>query len=163
MSTVTQFLTPEEAHLDSSGALFIPRGLLGGGVLAFEDAADKQGFWKLSTLGYASGNLTIKIHWYADTATSGDVRWGAALAAITPDADTQDVETKTLATEQTFDDTHLGTTAHRLHTATITLSNLDSLADGDAAWLRIRRVGSNGADTMTGDAMLERVTVSYTT
>jgi hypothetical protein len=129
--------------------------------LAFDAAADEAAFWKLRALNYGSGNLTLDLDWYADTASSGVVRWGAAIAAITPDTDTQDVETDGLATENTVDDTHLGTTNQRLHRATVTISNLDSIAAGDDVFIRIRRVGSNAADTMTGDAMLLLATLSY--
>lgn len=131
-------------------------------VLSFDAAADEAVCWRFSAVGYTSGNLTVDVEWYADTASSGDVVWGAALCVVTPDADTQDVETDAFATENTVTDTHLGTTGQRLHRATITVSNLDSLAADDAVELRIRRVGSNGSDTMTGDANLTLVRVAYT-
>jgi hypothetical protein len=46
--------------------------------------------------------------------------------------------------------------------ATLTLSNIDSLADGDVCILRVKRLGSDGADTMSGDAYLERLTLAWT-
>jgi len=110
---------------------------------------------------YGSGNLTVKLRWFADTATSGDVVWGAAIAAITPETDSQDIETDSLATENTVTDSHLGTTAQRLMEASITVSNLDSLAAADYLSLRIRRIGTNGSDTMSGDAQLAGVVVEY--
>jgi len=131
-------------------------------VLWFDAAADEAAFWRFRVPGYTSGNLTLEILWEADTASSGDVVWGAAIAAITPNTDTQDVETDALATENTATDTHLGTTGQRLHSISITISNLDSLADGDEVALRIRRVGSSGSDTMTGDAGLISAQLSYT-
>lgn len=129
--------------------------------LGYDAAADEAAFWSLPATAYGSGNLTLTIFWYADTATSGVVRWGGCIAAITANTDTQDVETKAFATETTFDDTHLATTGQRLHSADVTISNLDAIAVGDSVWLRIRRIGSNAADTMTGDAILTMATLSY--
>lgn len=129
--------------------------------LAFDAAADETTYWRIRMWRYGSGNITIDLDWYADTATSGNVVWGAAIAAITPDTDSQDVETKAFATENTVTDSHLGTTGQRLHRAQITVSNLDSVAADDMVWLRIRRIGSNGSDTMSGDAILTNPHVSY--
>ena len=164
MATVYRELHPESAQFQTST---FPQLVKVAGTnfpvssLAYDAAADEAAFWKLRALNYGSGNLTLDIDWYADTASTNVVRWGAAIAAITPETDTQDVETKSFATENTVDDTHLGTTGQRVHRATITISNLDSIAAGDDVWVRIRRIGSNGSDTMTGDAMLLMATLSY--
>lgn len=129
--------------------------------LAYDAATDEAAFWGFRATNYASGNVTVSIDWYADTATSGDVVWEIQLAAITPNTDTQDVETKTLATANTATDTHLGTTGQRLHRVDVTVSNLDSLTADDAVWVRIARDANNASDTLTGDALLAGATVSY--
>lgn len=164
MATIYRELHPEAAQFLAS--VFAQLVRVAGtnypvSSLAFDAATDEAAFWKLRASAYGSGNLTGSIDWYADTASSGVVRWEAAIAVITPDTDTQDIETKAFATVQTVDDTHLGTTGQRLHRAVITISNLDSLAADDVLWVRIRRIGSNAADTMAGDAMLTLLTVSY--
>lgn len=128
---------------------------------AFDAAADEALFFDFRAVSYGSGNVTVAVDWYADTASSGDVIWGAQLACITPDTDTQDVETKALATANTVTDTHLGTTGQRLHRASITVSNLDSLASDDDVRLRVYRDADAGGDTLAGDAIAVRVTVSY--
>lgn len=110
---------------------------------------------------YGSGNITVKLEWYGDTATTGNVVWGAQIACITPETDTQDVETKNWATENTVTDSHLGTTAQRLHTASITLSNLDSITTGDQVWLKISRKGGDASDTMSNDAQISAVVLEY--
>lgn len=110
---------------------------------------------------YGTGNWTVRLHWFADSASSGDVVWGASLAAVTSNTDTGNIESKAWATENTATDSHLGTTGQRLHSVDVTVSNLDSVANGDVAWLRIRRLGGNGSDTMTGDAQLVAVEVEY--
>lgn len=164
MATVRIPLHPEEAQFQTSafpafqrnaGTNFPVSGL------AFDAAATETAYWKFVAFGYGSGNLTCDIDWYADTATSGNVVWEAKIAAITPDTDSQDVETKAFATAQTVTDSHLGTTGQRLHRASITVSNLDSIAALDVVWIAISRLGANGSDTMTGDALLTLAEISY--
>lgn len=150
-----QFLSTGFPALVKNGANFPVLGL------AFDAAADEAAFWVFRAVNYASGNVTVDVEWYADTASSGDVVWAVQLAAITPNTDTQDVETKALATANTVTDSHLGTTVQRLHRATVTVSNLDSLAADDDVWIRIARDADNAADTMTGDAVMVGALVSY--
>lgn len=129
--------------------------------LAFDAASTETAYWDFVLFAYGSGNITCDIAWYADTASSGVVQWEVAIAAITPDTDAQDVETKGLAAVQTVNDTHLGTTGQRLHLATVAISNLDSAAAGDEVTLKVARRGEIAADTMTGDAILKSVRLSY--
>lgn len=132
-------------------------------ALAYDASAatDEAAFWSFRAVNYASGNLTVDIDWYADTATSGDVIWDVQIAAITPNTDSQDIETDGLATANSVTDTHLGTTGQRLHRATVTVSNLDSLAADDDVWMRIARDGNNASDTLAGDALIVKVAVTY--
>lgn len=131
-------------------------------VLAFDGgSSDEKACFYTRMTNYGSGNLTCEIDWYADTASSGDVVWGASIAAITPETDTQDIETKALGTQNTVTDSHLGTTGQRLHRASITISNLDSVAADDWVCLEIERVASSGSDTMSGDAFLVILHLSY--
>lgn len=129
--------------------------------LAFDAATQETCYFRFSAVGYGSGNVTVTVEWYADSATANGITFGASLAAITPNTDSQDIETKAFATENTASDTHLGTTGQRLHSFDITVSNLDSLAAMDDVALRLRRVPSDGSDTMTGDAIVTRVIVAY--
>lgn len=167
MATVYQQLDPSGARflaanfpavVQNNGTSFPVSGL------AFDAAAvtAEAAFFMFRAVSYGSGNVTIDLDWYADTASTNAVVWGAQLGAITPNTDSQDVETKALATTQTTTTTHLGTTGQRVHRSSITVStNLDSLAANDDVWLRIYRDSNNGSDTMTGDAILIGVTVSY--
>lgn len=157
-------LAPEEAQFLASA---FPQYIKNNGTnfpvsgLAFDAATDEAAFWKFRAVDYTSGNLTLDLFWYADTATSGNIVWDAQIAAITPETDTQDVETKAFATANSVTDSHLGTTGQRLHKATITISNLDSLAADDIVWLRINRDANNASDTMAGDAILTLAQLSY--
>lgn len=166
MATITQLLLPEEAQY--LGSAFPAYTKINGtnfpvSSLAFDATTDEAAFWKFIATSYGSGNLTLTLYWYADTATSANVVWEAQISAITPDSDTQDVETDGLATLNFVQDTHLGTTGQRVHSCQITISNLDSLAAGDLVHLRIARDanGTNATDDMTGDAMLLCATVAY--
>lgn len=168
MATIYQDLRPSSAVLPSSSfAQLLKNNGSNGPVewLAFDAAATESVFWELEPFAYPGSNptITVDIVWGAATATSGVVRWEAALAAITPETDSQDPETKSYATAATVDDTHLGTTAKRLMRATITLSGagLDSVAAGDEVWLKVSRLGAHANDTMTGDAWLKKVRFSY--
>ncbi len=129
--------------------------------LAFDATTQETTFWTFPLMTYGSGNITAKVYWCADTGASGGVVFGASLAAITANTDTQDIETKSFATENTASDTHLGTTNQRLHEFDITISNLDSAAANDWLCLRLRRVPADGSDTMTGDAIVTAVLISY--
>jgi hypothetical protein len=166
MATVFQTFLPEEAVFMSTAFPQFVR-FLGTNYpvtgLAFDGgSADEDSFFKFIATNYGSGNLTLKVYWYADTASSGNVVWGARIAAITSNTDTQDVETKAFATAQTAQDTHLGTTGQRLHDIDITISNLDSLASGDMVWLHVYRDASDTVnDTMTGDAIIVGLRLSY--
>jgi hypothetical protein len=166
MATVTQTFWPEEAiylaanfpaYTKVNGTNFPVSSLM------YDATTDEAAFWRFVATSYGSGNLTLTIIWYADTATSGNVVWEAQIAAITANTDTQDVETDGLATLNFVQDTHLGTTGQRVHSAAITISNLDSLAADDFVTLRIARDanGTSATDDMTGDAGLLCAVLSY--
>ena len=164
MATVTHFLQPEEAQylatafpalVKTNGTNFPVSGL------AFDAATDEAAFWKFIATNYGSGNLTVTIFWYADTASSGDVIFDVQITAITPNTDSTDVETDSLATANSATDSHLGTTGQRVHSVDVTVSNLDSVAAGDVVFLRLNRDANNASDTMTGDAIVLGVTVAY--
>ena len=164
MATVKMVLEPADALFPTSNmpAPVVNQGTnfpVGG--LAFDASTQETCFFNVSAQNYGSGNITATIEWYADTASSGGITFGCSLAAITPNTDTQDIETKAFATENTASDTHLGTTGQRLHSFDVTISNLDSIAAGDSFALRLRRVPADGSDTMTGDAIVTRVILSY--
>ena len=164
MATVYQQWTADAAKLPTSG---FPQLVRANGTnfpvpgYAFDASSDETFYFDFSAENYGSGNVTVEVWWYAANATSGVVRWSAAIAAITPDTDSTDIETKAFGTAATFDDTHLGTTGKRLHRASITVSSLDSLAARDDVRLKVARVASNGADTMANDAVAVRVIASY--
>jgi hypothetical protein len=164
MGTTKQAIDPLSALFKTSAfpAVVVNQGTnfpVGG--LAFDASTKETAYFKFKASNYGSGNVTVTIRWYADTATTGDVIYGAQLAAISPNTDTQDVETKALATANTVTDSHLGTVGQRVHDCSITISNLDSLAVDDEVWLALYRDAAAGGDTMTGDAIVVGIEVSY--
>lgn len=166
MATIKQHLLPGEAqvyatnfpqYIRTSGTNFPVDGL------AYDAATDESALWKIKMSNYGSGNLTLTLDWYADTASSGNVVWETQISAITPDSDTQDIETDGLATLNFVQDTHLGTTGQRIHRCSITISNLDSVAADDDVHIRIARDanGTNATDDLAGDAILVLAELSY--
>lgn len=131
--------------------------------LAYDATAEEAAFFRFRTINYGSGAITVNVGWYADSASSGGVTWGVSLGAITANTDTQDVEADGFATEVTFSDTHLGTTGQRAHDVigSISGASLDSLAADDWVVLKLARKPSDGGDTMTGDAIVTQLDLSY--
>lgn len=166
MATVKLQLWPGEVVMASSNS---PQVVYRAGTnfsreaLAFDGTVDETCYFQFDAESYGSGNLTLRIRWTVPTGTtSGDVKFSAALAAITPDTDSTDIETKAFATATTVVDSHLGTTARRVMTTTITVSNLDSLAAADHCVLKFARLGSDVLDTINAvDVLVESLLLSY--
>tara|TARA_R110000868_G_scaffold181339_5_gene422293 strand:+ start:217 stop:639 length:423 start_codon:yes stop_codon:yes gene_type:complete len=129
-------------------------------TLAFDTTTSETVYFRFIARNYLSGNLTIRVRWYADTATTGGVVWGAAIAAVSA-GDAQNMETKAFATEQLSATSTASATTHGPVEATITVSNLDSLASLDDVTLRIARKVAEAGDTMAGDALVMFVIVEY--
>lgn len=163
MATVTQYFLPESAQFQTTA---FPAIMKVAGTnfpvmsLAYDTTTVERAYWHFHAVNYGSGNITCTIYWYADTATTNGVVWETALAAITPNTDTQNVETKAFATVNTAADTNLGN-SQQVHSIAVTISNLDSLANDDECWLRISRLTTDGSDTMAGDAMLMGFKLEY--
>jgi hypothetical protein len=164
MATVKHRFGPEDAlYPASSYAQF--KSVAGTNFpvnsIAYDATTEEYVYFRFPAINYGSGNVTVRVRWYADTASTGGVTFGASLAAITPDSDTTDIETKAFATEVNGSDTHLGTVGQRLHEMAITVTNLDSIAAEDWVMLKLARKVADGGDTMTGDALVVEVGVDY--
>lgn len=155
MATVPIILSPRNMFVGTSA---IPELALIIGTnapildYAFDAAAREDIYDRFKLPLYGSGNLTLIVDWYSRAgSTSGAVVWGARIAAVTP-GDSTSMEAKSWATAQTTTTT-VNSNAKGLTTTSITISNLDSLALNDQLWLNIYRDATNGADTMSGDAI----------
>ena len=98
--------------------------------------------------------LKVRIHWMADTATSGDVRWGVAFERMNTDLTSDSFDTVAEG-----NGTANGTSG--IPTVTeITITTIDSIVAGDAYRLKVYREASDTTnDTMSGDAQLIAVEV----
>ena len=129
--------------------------------LSFDATTEEAAYFTFPAINYGSGNVTVRVYWNSAAATSGGVAFGASLAAITPDTDTQDVETKGFDTEAVGTDTHLGTTAKRIHSFTIAVTATDSIASNDEVRLKLARKVADAGDTMTGDCRVLQIDLEY--
>lgn len=129
--------------------------------LAFDASAEETAYLRLRASNYGTGSWTALVNWYADTATSGGITLGVSLAAVSPNTDTQDVETKAFDTENLFSDTHLGTVGQRSHDIAGNLATIDSVAADDWVIIRVARKVADAGDTMTGDMILTMLDITY--
>lgn len=164
MATIRQWLAPEEALFLASA--FPQYDKINGtnmpvSGLKYDTTTSETAHWRIPMIAYGSGNLTLTVYWYADTASSGGVVFEAAISALTANADTQDIETDAYATATNASDTHLGTTGQRLHNFDITISNLDSVAANDLVSIKLTRLPANASDTMTGDCIVVGCILAY--
>jgi hypothetical protein len=126
-------------------------------VLEFDGGATDESttFVGIMPEGASLGSgLKVRIHWMADTATSGDVRWGVAFERMNTDLDSDSFDTVAEG-----NGTANGTSG--IPTVTeITITTIDSTVAGDAFRLKVYREASDTTnDTMSGDAQLIAVEV----
>ena len=111
-------------------------------------------FCRLSKL-YGGGGLTLTLPWAAEIATSGNVVWQAAMRRIA--VGTTDIDSTAHTYSYQAATSPAPGAAGIVRDAAIAFTNggqIDSLAAGEAFFLRVRRAASDAGDTMTGDAML---------
>lgn len=116
---------------------------------AFPQSSSKAVYLQFKASQYGSGNLTLSLTWYSRSgSTTGSVTWSAALCCISP-GDAVSVEGKSFATAQTTTTT-VNSTAKGDTLTTITITNLDSIANSDDCEIKITRTDTS----MVGDAIL---------
>lgn len=165
MATVYQYFIPEMGRIRSATAFPAFRILDGSAApvsgLFFDATTSETIHFQWKARNYGSGNITVTIEWYADTATTNAVVWSCAIAAYTLNTDTGAFTAKAYSTATNVTDTNLGATAQRGHSIDCVVTNLDSIANGDTCWLRVSRLPADGSDTMTGDAVITGIEISY--
>lgn len=162
MGTVKLHLTPENAVFATTA--FPQLGRVYGTnfpiyYLGYDASSIERAYWHFQAVNYGSGSITCTINWYPSTASSGVVKWETAVAALTSNTDTTNVETKAFDTAQTVTDTVLG--VNRAHSVDRDVSETDNLAADDWVFFRISRLANDGSDTMTGDAVFVSAVLSY--
>lgn len=132
-------------------------------VLQFDPATEEAILFEpVLPSHYAGGGLTLVLYWMANTATSGDVKWGGAIERHQASSD--DLDADSFATEQVATTTAPGTSG-QVVTTSITFSsgtNMDSLAANESFRLKVARKAADGADTMSGDAELFKAVLKET-
>lgn len=96
-----------------------------------------------------TSGLLVRLMWMADTATSGNVRWGVQWEGDGTDLDSDSFDTATLATSTANATNGIESVAE------ITCTSINGLTAGDRYRLKIYRDADDGVnDTMNGDAQL---------
>jgi hypothetical protein len=104
----------------------------------------------------------LKVQYKMASAVTGVVKIEGRVACITP-GDTTDADAKAFDTANTTTGTVPATTAGKIAELSLTLTTNDSMAAGDDLIIRFSRLGSDAADTATGDMEVTSVTLEYTT
>lgn len=126
---------------------------------AFDPAVVENLYYEFVIRNYGSGNLSLALRW-STAATTGNAVWAAQIAAITA-ADAGAVSAKAYATANSVTVAAAGS-ANILNAATITISNLDSIANGDLVFLRFYRDAASGSDTInSNDCLVYHLDLSY--
>ncbi len=132
-------------------------------ILTFEQDNDTQAvFSGVLPQHYAGGGVTVYIHWAAETATTGDVRWDVAFERV--GENTLDIDGDSFASAQSVTATAPGVSG-RIDIASTSFTDgaqMDSLAVGEGFRLKITRDANNVADTMADDAQLRWVEIRET-
>lgn len=168
MATVYHPFSPEEAmflatafpqYKKINGTAFPVSGLY------YDAATDEASFFKFRAIEYpGSGNLTLNIDWYADTATaSAAVVWETQIGVLAQNSDDQDIETLALGTLNFVSDSQIAGVDQRLMTAAVSITNLESLTQDDWVILRVARDanGTSATDDLAGDAVLTLAVLTY--
>lgn len=156
MSTRAVF-TPTSAEFPTSG-FASPSVINERPVLAFDATTDENIYWTDIAPAGLSGAITVVVSYIMASATTGAVRFQAAIEAIT-DGDATDLDaTTSFDTDNSNGATVPGTAGH-IDQLSITMTNADSLAAGDYYRVRLRRDadGTSGTDDAAGDCYVVAV------
>lgn len=131
-------------------------------VLAFDTATQETAYFiGLLPRNYASGGLTVYLHWAAASATSGTIGWDVAFERMS-DGST-DLNSDSFASAQTVTAATVPGTPGIVSVTNVAVTdgaNIDGLTAGDSFRLRVRRDVAN--DTASGDAELHFIEIKET-
>lgn len=157
MGTTKQWLDPKGANVfttvnppefvQANGTNFPVDGYAFDGAGASVEAM----FFEVPVINYGSGNLTVFIDFYTSATTNATV-WQGAISVTTPN-DAQSMLTDAFATANAASAVTSNTTANGPSRATITITNLDSIATDDRMTLKIFRDPANAGDTNILDSV----------
>lgn len=164
MATTIQWLDPLSARvfttvnppemIQANGTNFPVNGY------AFDGGASVEAmFFEVAVAAYGSGNLTVLVDFYTSATTLATV-WQGAISVTTP-GDAQSMLLDAFATASAASAVTSNSTANGPLRATITITNLDSIANNDRMTLKVFRDPGNAGDTNTSDAIAFGVWLTY--
>jgi hypothetical protein len=124
-------------------------------VAQFADAVTTETFYTFNMPSvFAEGDIEVKLKWMAASAIAGDVIWAVAFERHQDSTD--DLDTDSFAADVIAAATTTPAISGQPITTTIALTSAqyDGILQGDQFRIRVRRLGSNGSDTMTDTAQL---------
>jgi len=131
-------------------------------VLDFDDSTNWSAvFTAIMPRNYASGGLTVYIHYAMSTATTGDVDWDAAFERIGDQQ--QDIDSDGFAAAQSVDNTTVPGTSGLVDIVNIAFTDgaqMDSIAVGESFRLKITRDAVS--DTASGDMEFVAIEIKET-
>lgn len=131
-------------------------------VLEFDAATAWAVRWtSFLPANYAGGGITVIVLWIAATATTGNVKWNAAVERMVGAA--QNLNSDSFATAQTATGAANGTSGVETSTSiALTNSQIDGLLVGEDFRLELKRDAADAADTMAGNAQVVLVVLKET-
>lgn len=130
--------------------------------LLFDATTDEGAVWQFRMPGNYASALTAKIGYTMVSATADDVEFEVAVMAVT-DADAADIVTASFDTINVGTATVPGTVGY-LDVISITLTNADSVAAGDLAFIYLSTDSDDATnDDATGDREVVFFQLTYTT
>ncbi len=156
MTTTRYVFTPENAEFPASN---FPELLLNAQrrpVLGFDASTDETCYWTFVAPVNITGTMTLTISYIMVSATSGTVGFQAAIEAVTAGDATDLDATTSFDTVNNSASTTVPGTAGFLGQISITLTNQDSIAQGDLCRLQLNRDADGSAitDSATGDCQV---------
>jgi hypothetical protein len=125
-------------------------------AISYADAGTQAAYWSFKLpLGWPGRSMVVRLLWAPSSTNGGNCLWSVEtyLQQAGTTLSSSPVETKN-------EPATANGTADRPQLTTMAAHSLASFAAGDAALLRVARLGANGLDTFTGAARLLAVELS---
>lgn len=119
------------------------------GVLDFVDAATSTATGHLTLPQGWSGNMDVRIFWFANAASSNAVRWSVQTGCV---ADAQAVSTGPSYNSASAGNTAYTGTANQRKTTAFTAIDMTNCSAGETMYFQLARVGGDAGDTLTATA-----------
>jgi len=160
--SAAMFVPDQDAQLVAADLAALQVNHIGRPALAFDDtdemAATSHEFPMPGQ--YAAGTLKATLYVYSATDNTNDTAFDVFVEAVTPNADTLDMETaEDWDTANSGTISLAGSTAGDLLTIVITLANKDGVVVGDLVRFGVRRDTDSGNDDVVGDMFLFAVDI----